>query len=229
MSTPVGTDAEGQVKFLVNCIRFSNNGKVDFEAVATECNIASKGAAAKRFSRLLQQHGMKVSDLAKPGPAGTASPAQTPTGGTPKTPAKSAAKATPKTKSAGKRTAATASPSTNTKRAKLAASHPAVSSYNDEDDEEDQEEFKVKKEEPHSASAATGSYYENPRGRDRDDDDLQLLYVVEKAAGCPVHDTAECRGPQSVSVASDTNTDSSIQMLPPVTTNSKFNLPQAPI
>ncbi|KAF4482443.1 hypothetical protein CGGC5_v009454 [Colletotrichum fructicola Nara gc5] len=155
MSTPVGTDAEGQVKFLVNCIRFSNNGKVDFEAVATECNIASKGAAAKRFSRLLQQHGMKVSDLAKPGPAGTASPAQTPTGGTPKTPAKSAAKATPKTKSAGKRTAATASPSTNTKRAKLAASHPAVSSYNDEDDEEDQEEFKVKKEEPHSASAAT--------------------------------------------------------------------------
>ncbi|KAF5526545.1 hypothetical protein CGCA056_v002975 [Colletotrichum aenigma] len=229
MSTPVGTDAEGQVKFLVNCIRFSNNGKVDFEAVAIECNIASKGAAAKRFSRLLQQHGMKVSDLAKPGPAGTASPAQTPTGGTPKTPAKSAAKATPKTKSAGKRTAATASPSTNTKRAKLAASHPAVSSYNDEDDEEDQEEFKVKKEEPHSASAATGSYYENPRGRDRDDDDLQLLYVVEKAAGCPVHDTAECRGPQFVSVASDTNTDSSIQMLPPVTTNSKFNLPQAPI
>ncbi|KAI8238561.1 hypothetical protein K4K57_001799 [Colletotrichum sp. SAR 10_99] len=193
MSTPVGTDAEGQVKFLVNCIRFSNNGRVDFEAVATECNIASKGAAAKRFSRLLQQHGMKASDLAKPGPAGTASPAQTPTGGTPKTPAKSATKATPKTKSAGKRTAAAASPSTNTKRAKLAASHPAVSSYNDEDDEEDQEEFKVKKEESHSASTATGSYYENPQGRDRDDDDLQLLYVVEKTTGCPVHDTAECR------------------------------------
>ncbi|EQB49201.1 hypothetical protein CGLO_11494 [Colletotrichum gloeosporioides Cg-14] len=190
MSTPVGTDAEGQVKFLVNCIRFSNNGRVDFEAVATECNIASKGAAAKRFSRLLQQHGMKASDLAKPGPAGTASPAQTPTGGTPKTPAKSATKATPKTKSAGKRTAAAASPSTNTKRAKLAASHPAVSSYNDEDDEEDHEEFKVKKEESHSASAATGSYYENPRGRDRDDDDLQLLYVIEATRATSYsHDT----------------------------------------
>ncbi|KAF9877734.1 hypothetical protein CkaCkLH20_04869 [Colletotrichum karsti] len=189
-ATGTGTDSEGQVKFLVNCIRFSNQGKIDYDAVAKECGIVSKAAAAKRFSRILLSHGMKAGDLAKGGPVSTGSPSQTPTG-TPKTPAKSAGKSTPKAKSTGKRAAA-ASPTSNTKRARAKlASHPAVASYHDEDDEEEQDEFKVKKEEP--ASANTGSYHEKPRDCDRDDDDLQLLYVVEKTNGCPVHDTGEYR------------------------------------
>ncbi|KAF6834323.1 hypothetical protein CPLU01_04959 [Colletotrichum plurivorum] len=210
----VGTDAEGQVTFLVHCIKYSNNGRVDFDSVAKELNIASKAAAAKRFERLLKGYGMKPSDLQKPGGAATLPTTQSPAG-TPKTPAKNAGKATPKAKSTGKRSAAAESPTSNTKRAKHAASHPALTSYKDEDDEEEQEEFKVKKEtKGDGASATIGSC------DDRDDDDVQLLYVVEKTKGCPIHDYAEYRGPHSVSVASDTNTESSTQMQPAELTSS---------
>ncbi|KAK6225983.1 hypothetical protein QIS74_02030 [Colletotrichum tabaci] len=173
----VGTDPEGQVKFLVNCIKYSQGGKIDFQAVATDCNIVSKAAAAKRFERILKAHGMKASELAKVGPmSGMSSPAQYTA--SPKTPVKSAGKATPKSK--GKRAAA-ASPTKDTKRAKM-ANHPAVSSYNDEDDEEDEAQFKVKEETQTSGDAFTnnGSYHDDSRGRDYDDDELQLLYIVEK-------------------------------------------------
>ncbi|KAH8820581.1 hypothetical protein F5884DRAFT_866459 [Xylogone sp. PMI_703] len=49
---------EEQFKFLISCIRYSNNGKVDFTEVAKECNIVSKGAAAKRYERLMKAHGI---------------------------------------------------------------------------------------------------------------------------------------------------------------------------
>ncbi|KAK2018908.1 hypothetical protein LZ32DRAFT_653655 [Colletotrichum eremochloae] len=175
----VGTDAEGSVKFLV-----------DFQAVADDLNIVSKAAAAKRFERLLKAHGLKASELAKGGPmSGASSPAQSIA--SPKTPTRGTGKATPKSK--GKR-AAPASPTKDTKRAKM-ANHPAVSSYNDEDDEEDEAQFKVKKETQATGEASTnhGSYSDYPRGRDDDDDELQLLYIVEKPTGCPIHDSGGLR------------------------------------
>ncbi|TAQ86151.1 hypothetical protein B7494_g5525 [Chlorociboria aeruginascens] len=47
-----------QFKFLISCIRYSNNGKVDFGQVAKECKIVSKGAAAKRYERMMKAHGI---------------------------------------------------------------------------------------------------------------------------------------------------------------------------
>ncbi|RFU33407.1 hypothetical protein B7463_g2930, partial [Scytalidium lignicola] len=52
---------EEQFKFLISCIRYSNNGKVDFSEVAKECSIVSKGAAAKRYERLMKAHGISPS------------------------------------------------------------------------------------------------------------------------------------------------------------------------
>ncbi|KAL2066661.1 hypothetical protein VTL71DRAFT_2733 [Oculimacula yallundae] len=49
---------EEQFKFLISCIRYSNNGKVDFTQVAKECKIVSKGAAAKRYERMMRAHGI---------------------------------------------------------------------------------------------------------------------------------------------------------------------------
>ncbi|KAH8593731.1 hypothetical protein B0O99DRAFT_596225 [Bisporella sp. PMI_857] len=49
---------EEQFKFLISCIRYSNNGKVDFGQVAQECKIVSKGAAAKRYERMMRAHGI---------------------------------------------------------------------------------------------------------------------------------------------------------------------------
>ncbi|WYZ36573.1 hypothetical protein EsH8_II_000079 [Colletotrichum jinshuiense] len=223
----VGTDAEGQVKFLVNCIKYSQNGRVDFDAVATDCNIVSKAAAAKRFERILKAHGMKPGELSKNGPiGGTASPGSNTA--SPKTPVKSASKATPKSK--GKRAAAPSSPTNDTKRYKH-GNHPAVSSYVDEDEEEDQAEFKVKEETQNQAagSANTGSYHDIPRARDYDDDDLQLLYIVEKTTGCPVHESGEFRGPPSESVSSDANTECSTQALTREMSFPNFNGTQIPV
>ncbi|WDK09833.1 hypothetical protein CGRA01v4_01111 [Colletotrichum graminicola] len=210
----VGTDAEGSVKFLV-----------DFQAVADDCSIVSKAAAAKRFERLLKAHGLKASELSKGGPmSGASSPAQSTA--SPKTPAKGTGKATPKSK--GKR-AAQASPTKDTKRAKM-ANHPAVTSYNDEDEEEDEAQFKVKEETQATGEASTnhGSYCDYSRGRDDDDDELQLLYIVEKPTGCPVHDSGEFRAPPSESVSSDTNTEYSMQMTPRAMSLSRFNSTQVP-
>ncbi|KAF7172645.1 hypothetical protein CNMCM5623_004795 [Aspergillus felis] len=44
------------VQFLLSCIRYSNSGKVDFNEVAKECNIVTKGAAAKRYERLIKAY-----------------------------------------------------------------------------------------------------------------------------------------------------------------------------
>ncbi|KAI0555725.1 hypothetical protein F4679DRAFT_590779 [Xylaria curta] len=53
---PGGTDTESQFRFLISCIRHSTAGKVDFEEVRKECEIISKGAAAKRYERLMKAH-----------------------------------------------------------------------------------------------------------------------------------------------------------------------------
>ncbi|CZT11848.1 uncharacterized protein RCO7_11645 [Rhynchosporium graminicola] len=60
---------EEQFKFLISCIRYSNNGKVDFSQVAKECKIVSKGAAAKRYERMMRAHGIASNAATgKPGP-----------------------------------------------------------------------------------------------------------------------------------------------------------------
>ncbi|KAL7624403.1 hypothetical protein AAE478_005967 [Parahypoxylon ruwenzoriense] len=51
-------DTESQFKFLIVCIKHSTNGKVDFARVAEECDIVTKGAAAKRYERLMKAHGI---------------------------------------------------------------------------------------------------------------------------------------------------------------------------
>ncbi|KAK6351083.1 hypothetical protein TWF718_004256 [Orbilia javanica] len=75
------TSADDQFLFLVSCIKNSNNGKVnsrplknirrylltriskpDFALVAKERGIVSRGAAAKRFSRLMAAHGISLSN-----------------------------------------------------------------------------------------------------------------------------------------------------------------------
>ncbi|KAI0850127.1 hypothetical protein F5Y00DRAFT_268621 [Daldinia vernicosa] len=51
-------DVDSQFKFLIVCIKHSTAGKVDFAEVAKECEIVSKGAAAKRYERLMKAHGI---------------------------------------------------------------------------------------------------------------------------------------------------------------------------
>ncbi|KAI9828891.1 MAG: hypothetical protein M1819_006506 [Sarea resinae] len=70
---------EEQFKFLISCIRYSNNGKVDFGEVAKECSIVTKGAAAKRYERMMKAHGISP---AGPTPRSTPMPS-TPTKKTP--------------------------------------------------------------------------------------------------------------------------------------------------
>lgn len=51
-------DVDSQFKFLIVCIKHSTAGKIDFTEVAKECEIVSKGAAAKRYERLMKAHGI---------------------------------------------------------------------------------------------------------------------------------------------------------------------------
>ncbi|XDG02935.1 hypothetical protein ABKA04_002550 [Annulohypoxylon sp. FPYF3050] len=51
-------DIDSQFKFLIACIKHSSAGKVDFGEVAKELSIISKGAAAKRYERLMKAHGI---------------------------------------------------------------------------------------------------------------------------------------------------------------------------
>ncbi|PLN78749.1 hypothetical protein BDW42DRAFT_201981 [Aspergillus taichungensis] len=50
------TSDQDATKFLLSCVRHSNHGKISFEEVANECGITSKGAAAKRYERLVKSH-----------------------------------------------------------------------------------------------------------------------------------------------------------------------------
>ncbi|KAI1210580.1 uncharacterized protein F4807DRAFT_466961 [Annulohypoxylon truncatum] len=51
-------DTDSQFKFLIACIKHSTAGKVDFNEVAKELSIITKGAAAKRYERLMKAHGI---------------------------------------------------------------------------------------------------------------------------------------------------------------------------
>ncbi|KAI1734933.1 hypothetical protein F4680DRAFT_436935 [Xylaria scruposa] len=61
---PAGTDTDSQFRFLISCIRHSTAGKVDFEEVRKECDIISKGAAAKRYERLMKAHNIAPGAIA---------------------------------------------------------------------------------------------------------------------------------------------------------------------
>ncbi|KAI0974704.1 hypothetical protein F4678DRAFT_470087 [Xylaria arbuscula] len=58
-------DTDSQFRFLIACIRHSSAGKVDFEEVRKECDIISKGAAAKRYERLMKAHGISTNGVKK--------------------------------------------------------------------------------------------------------------------------------------------------------------------
>ncbi|KAL9126131.1 MAG: hypothetical protein Q9217_004775 [Psora testacea] len=58
--------SEDQFKFLISCIRHSDNGKVDFQKVAHECTIVTKAAAAKRYERMMKAHGIHPSQHTSP-------------------------------------------------------------------------------------------------------------------------------------------------------------------
>ncbi|KAF7956920.1 hypothetical protein EAE96_004244 [Botrytis aclada] len=70
---------EEQFKFLISCIRYSNNGKVDFGQVAKECKIVTKGAAAKRYERMMRSHGIAPNAASiKPAPGPYSTPNSNP-------------------------------------------------------------------------------------------------------------------------------------------------------
>ncbi|KAF3911990.1 hypothetical protein AA313_de0207021 [Arthrobotrys entomopaga] len=55
---PNTTTTDDQFMFLISCIKHSKNGRPDFELVAKERGIVTKGAASKRFSRMMKHHGI---------------------------------------------------------------------------------------------------------------------------------------------------------------------------
>ncbi|KAK0740659.1 hypothetical protein B0T18DRAFT_431931 [Schizothecium vesticola] len=67
-------DAEAQFRFLISCIKHSVAGKVDFQAVATELEIVTKAAAAKRYERLLKAHDASPRKAPADGSAGEDTP-----------------------------------------------------------------------------------------------------------------------------------------------------------
>lgn len=69
----LASSADEQLKFLLSCIRYSVNGKIDFGEVANECTIVSKGAAAKRYERLMKAHGIQPQSAVSPRDASVAS------------------------------------------------------------------------------------------------------------------------------------------------------------
>ncbi|MCJ1462301.1 hypothetical protein MMC07_000901 [Pseudocyphellaria aurata] len=114
---PASTDE--QFKFLISCIRYSNNGKVDFTEVANECNIVSKGAAAKRYERMMKQHGLHQS-------AGSSRETPFTSPDKPKEAKPKATKATKATKAAG---------TPASKKRKVAAMDGGAIGANQDDDE----------------------------------------------------------------------------------------------
>ncbi|ROW12886.1 hypothetical protein VPNG_04723 [Cytospora leucostoma] len=149
-------DTEAQFKFLICCIKYTNAGKVDFGEVAKELEIVSKGAAAKRYERLMKAHGITGNgngngNGGSPAPSGSSNPS------------------TPKTPASNRKTGAASRSSSNKKR-KLAARG------NDADDDDDikheiKEEIKeevkneVKDEVKEEVKPEVdGSYTETPSG-----------------------------------------------------------------
>ncbi|KAI9158485.1 hypothetical protein HJFPF1_06480 [Paramyrothecium foliicola] len=58
-------DPSDQVRFLVECIRHTANGRPDFAAVAGELGIVSKAAAQKRYERMLKANNVGSKPAAK--------------------------------------------------------------------------------------------------------------------------------------------------------------------
>ncbi|KAL8920983.1 MAG: hypothetical protein Q9172_004270 [Xanthocarpia lactea] len=71
---------DDQFKFLIACIRHGVNGKINFEEVAKECSIVTKGAAAKRYERLMKAHDISLQGPPNPRDASAASPTKGKTG-----------------------------------------------------------------------------------------------------------------------------------------------------
>ncbi|KAI1809293.1 hypothetical protein GGS20DRAFT_596733 [Poronia punctata] len=63
-----------QVRFLIACIRHTDAGKVNFDEVYKACGIVSKGAAAKRYERLLKAYDAGPSSIKKEPKDGSDSP-----------------------------------------------------------------------------------------------------------------------------------------------------------
>ncbi|ODH27249.1 hypothetical protein ACO22_04246 [Paracoccidioides brasiliensis] len=84
--------SDEQLNFLLKCVKHSSNGKVDFAEVAAECNIVSKGAAAKRYERLMKANGINPNGGPASGTDGPSLHEASSNGATPK-------KSTPKTPS----------------------------------------------------------------------------------------------------------------------------------
>ncbi|KIW92922.1 uncharacterized protein Z519_06771 [Cladophialophora bantiana CBS 173.52] len=65
--------SDDQLKFLLSCVRHASHGRVDFVEVAKECGVVSKGAAAKRYERLMKAIGISPSG----GPSSSSPPKPT--------------------------------------------------------------------------------------------------------------------------------------------------------
>ncbi|KAL9099270.1 MAG: hypothetical protein Q9163_005212 [Psora crenata] len=80
INMPQKSTIDEQFRFLICCIRHSDNGKVslvvvkkslsvNFEKVANECDIVSKRAAAMRYERMMKAHGIHPSQAAGGSPS----------------------------------------------------------------------------------------------------------------------------------------------------------------
>ncbi len=58
---PPTLSTDEKFKFLISCIRWSNNGKIDYARVAEDNKLPSKGAAYIKYRRIMQAHGLVVS------------------------------------------------------------------------------------------------------------------------------------------------------------------------
>ncbi|OAA59423.1 hypothetical protein ISF_06358 [Cordyceps fumosorosea ARSEF 2679] len=132
--------SDQNVRFLVACINHSTNGKPNFELVAKELDIVSKGAATKRYERLLK------SIASAPKPTAAATTTADDDDGDEAEPAKPPAK---------KRKAPAAPKASAVKKAKTAtrAKKPQVK---DEGEEKEEEKVDVKAE---SDSSLSGTCY----------------------------------------------------------------------
>ncbi|KZZ98445.1 hypothetical protein AAL_02963 [Moelleriella libera RCEF 2490] len=72
---PSNQDPAEQVRFLVCCIKHTNNGRPEFTAVAEELGIVSKAAAQKRYERLLKFYHVQST---RPPASATSTPEGTP-------------------------------------------------------------------------------------------------------------------------------------------------------
>ncbi|KAB5582607.1 hypothetical protein GE09DRAFT_1075641 [Coniochaeta sp. 2T2.1] len=95
-------DLEAQFQFLISCIKYSKDGKIDFVKVANDQGVVSKGAAAKRYERLMKAHGI-APRAALAGSAGSPAPASSPAAGTKAPPAVPATPKTPRKRTTKKR------------------------------------------------------------------------------------------------------------------------------